>query len=69
LNGHLLARHSSDGFEVWRGNGFTQLQINVPPGKTGSRALYFITCIYRPNEERSYGWVPPKAVLESLKEK
>ncbi len=69
LNGHLLARNSSDGFEIWRGNGYTQLQINVPPGKADSETLFFVSCIYLPDERRAYGWMPPNAVMDSLKEK
>ncbi len=68
LNGHSLSQSPTDGFQSWRANGFTQLQINVPPEKASKQDLYLVTCEYEPDEVRTIGWVPPKEVLKQLKE-
>lgn len=62
LNGQVLKSSSSDGFESWFADGFTQVQVNVPPAKSKNTELYFITCSYQPDEIRSTGWMPPAAV-------
>ena len=67
LNGHLLKRSDSNGWQSWQGNGFTQVQINVPPENSSQRDLYLITCEYEPSEGRRIGWTPPAEVLEHLR--
>lgn len=66
LNGHLLSKSSTDGFESWQGNGFTQLQINVPPSAAKARSLFVVTVAYKPDVQRNYGWKPPAEVLRRL---
>ena len=59
LNGHLLEPGDSDGWRSWPANGFTQVQVNVPPQKSVKRDLYLITREYEPSEVRRIGWTPP----------
>ena len=66
LNGHPLVPSPTDGYEAFLGNGYTQLQINVPPDKAKSLKLFLVTCAYRPDTPREYGWEPPAAVREAL---
>lgn len=66
INGHLLAASAVDGYQYWYADGFTQLQINIPPEKAQGQDLFIVTCAYKPDVERSYGWRPPMAVLEQL---
>ncbi len=68
LNGELLAESSTDGFQTWQANGFTQVQIHVPPEKAARQDLYLVTCEYRPEVKRRIGWTPPREVLELLKQ-
>lgn len=51
---------------MWQANGFTQVQINVPPDKAAKQDLYLVTCEYQPEVERRTGWTPPREVLELL---
>jgi acetyl esterase/lipase len=62
LNGESLARSATDGFESWFADGFTQVQVNVPPSKAAATSLYVITCAYQPGESRPTGWMPPVEV-------
>lgn len=62
LNGQTLDRSTTDGYESWFSDGFTQVHINVPPAKASQTELYFITCAYSPNEVRPTGWMPPASV-------
>jgi hypothetical protein len=64
LNGHPLAESPHDGYRRWFAGGFTQVQINVPPEAAKSTGLFVVTCAYVPDVERSYGWTPPREVLE-----
>lgn len=64
LNGQQLGISPSDGFESWFADGFTQVQVNVPPAKARKTELYFITCDYAPDEKRFTGWMPPAAVQQ-----
>jgi hypothetical protein len=68
LNGRSLMQSDLDGFRSWQANGFTQVQIHVPPEKAARQDLYLITCQYEPEEERRIGWTPPKEVLEQLQD-
>jgi zinc carboxypeptidase len=67
LNGHALTESPVDGYQAWYGNGFTQVQVNVPPEKAPATELFTITCAYLPDEKRTFGWTPPQAVLDRLK--
>lgn len=69
LNGHVLQKSATDGYVTWYGDGFTHVQINVPPEKSKTNELYIITCLYHPQEKRSYGWKPPQAVMDRLQKK
>lgn len=67
LNGTALPESREDGFEAWSADGWTQIQVSVPPAKAATMNLYFITCAYQPGEKRVTGWLPPAEVRESLK--
>lgn len=69
VNGHTLAESATDGYQAWYADGYTQVQINLPPEKTKTMDLYVATCAYNGNEKRSYGWKPPEAVMKELKGK
>ena len=69
LNGHLLQKSETDDYISWNGDGFTHVQVNVPPEKAKNNDLYIITCLYHPHEKRAYGWKPPQTVLERIKQK
>jgi len=64
LNGRPLAESPTDGYRRWFANGYTQVEINVPPEATKSTGLFVVTCAYVPDVKRSYGWTPPREVLE-----
>lgn len=64
LNGRPLPESPSDGYQRWFANGYTQVQINVPPEKAASTGLFVVTCAYRPDVRRSYGWTPPPEALK-----
>lgn len=66
LNGHLLEKRARDGYQSWYANGFTQVQVQVPPDRARETGLFIVTIGYVPNEKREYGWTPPQEVLESL---
>jgi hypothetical protein len=66
VNGHTLVESATDGYQAWFADGYTQVQINLPPQKTQMMDLYVVTCAYKGNEKRSYGWKPPQAVLQEL---
>jgi hypothetical protein len=66
LNGHALKPSATEGYEAWYAEGYTQVQIHVPPEKAKKLDLYVITCAYKPKEQRSYGWKPPVEVTRLL---
>lgn len=66
LNGEPLARSATDGFESWFADGFTQVQVNVPPQKAAATGLFFVTCAYEPDEVRPTGWMPPAEVQQQF---
>ena len=66
LNGHALEESPVDGYQSWFGNGFTQVQVNVPPEKAKDLAIFIVTIAYRPDVTRSYGWAPPQEVLDRI---
>lgn len=66
LNGHRLKHSRTDGYELWPGNGYLQLQINIPPEKAAKLDLAVVTCEYKPKVKRTYGWKPPQEVLDKI---
>ena len=68
LNGRPLAKHSRHGWQSWFANGFTQLQVNLPPEYSAEHDLYLVTCEYEPDEQRRIGWTPPKEALQRLEQ-
>jgi len=62
LNGAVMGVSPTDGYESWTADGFTQIQVNVPPAKAVATGLFVITCAYTANEVRQTGWMPPAAV-------
>lgn len=65
LNGEPLKADATDGYESWSADGFTQVQVQVPPAKAANASkagLFFITCAYEPGETRLTGWMPPPEV-------
>jgi len=66
LNGHMIPESRSDGFHQWYADGYTQVQINIPPKKTRTSDLYIVTCAYKPDVRRTYGWKPPREVMSRL---
>jgi hypothetical protein len=64
LNGQALNVSPVDGYQPWFADGFTQVQINIPPEKAASFDTFVVTCGYVPDVKRSYGWSPPREVSE-----
>ena len=62
LNGESLGESATDGYEKWFADGFTHVQVNVPPTESEKTELYFLTIAYEPDERRTTGWMPPDAV-------
>ena len=60
-------RDRQHGWQSWIANGFTQVQINIPPKAAAQTDLFAISCEYPPDVVRRIGWTPPKEVLEQLK--
>ncbi len=69
LNGHSLKQDAKNGWTSWFANGYTQVQINLPPSETKNQDLFLVTCEYTPDEVRRIGWEPPQEVQEQLKSK
>lgn len=67
VNGHSLVESATDGYQAWLADGYTQVQIHVPPEKTRQMDLFVVTCAYDGREQRRYGWEPPAEVRERLK--
>lgn len=67
LNGHLLKPDTEDGYETWVGDGYSQVQINIPPAKSSEMDIAVVTCEYSTKIKRNYGWEPPKEVMDKLK--
>jgi hypothetical protein len=64
LNGQPLAESQTGGYRRWFANGYTHVQVNIPPDVAKSTGLFVVTCAYMPDVARSYGWTPPREVLE-----
>jgi hypothetical protein len=67
LNGHRIPEHPIDGYQAWYADGYTQVQINIPPEKAKANDLWVVTCAYAPDVKRSTGWTPPKELLQRVK--
>jgi hypothetical protein len=67
LNGTLLPESRVDGYHTWYADGWTYLQVNVPPGKARALGLLVFTYAYRPDTVRTYGFEPPAEVREKLR--
>lgn len=66
LNGHLLQERPTGGYQVWWADGYTQVQIDVPPEKVPRHELLLVTCAYAPDVQRNYGWTPPPEVRQRI---
>lgn len=69
MNGHSLKPGVTDGYQAWYADGYTQVQINIPPEKSKEEDLFVVTCAYKADERRSYGWIPPDTVMRQLQGK
>ncbi len=69
LNGELLPESRVDGYNTWYADGWTHLQINVPPEKARKLGLLVVTYAYRPDTVRTYGFEPPAEVMRQLQGK
>jgi hypothetical protein len=67
LNGQPLTASASDGCERWQGDGYTQVQINIPAEKARQSDLLVVTCAYKPDVQRRYGWRAPEEVRKKLR--
>jgi hypothetical protein len=63
INGHSLPESVTDGYQAFLADGFTQLQINVPPAKAREMDIFVVTVAYDGRQERDYGFVPPETAL------
>ncbi|MCW5548396.1 MAG: hypothetical protein KIT44_05485 [Opitutaceae bacterium] len=66
VNGHSLAENASDGYQAFLADGYTQLQINIPPQKAREMDIFVVTVAYDGRQRRDYGFLPPEAVLRRL---
>ncbi len=67
LNGHRIPEHPTDGYHAWYADGYTQVQINIPPEKAKTNDLWVVTCAYAPDVKRTTGWTPPRDVIERVR--
>ncbi|MBT4818123.1 MAG: hypothetical protein HN742_31625 [Lentisphaerae bacterium] len=59
VNGHPIGTSDTDGHEIWKGSpGGTYLQVSIPASKHNGIAV--VTCLYRANEEREWGFTIPR---------
>ena len=66
LNGRVLIRSDTNGWQSWFANGFTQVQVNIPPEVAAKSDLFAISCEYTPDVVRRIGWTPPAEVRKQL---
>jgi hypothetical protein len=69
VNGRSLVESDTDGYRAWPADGYTQVQIEVPPERTREADIFVVTCAYDGRERRSYGFTPPEAVRRELRGK
>lgn len=67
LNGHLLTESDADGYQRWAGDGWTVVQVNVPPTKASKLDACVVSCAYDPRTPRDYGWQAPPEVRVRLR--
>jgi len=67
LNGHALKESDADGYQRWAGDGWTMVQVNVPPAKASKLDVCVVSCAYDPRANRAYGWQAPPEVRARLK--
>jgi hypothetical protein len=67
LNGRVLDQSTTDGWQSWFANGFTQVQVNITPEIAAKNDLFAISCEYTSDVVRRIGWTPPAKVLQELK--
>lgn len=67
VNGRLLEESRTQGWQSWFANGYTQVQISLPPEVSAKSDLFAVTCEYTPDVPRRIGWTPPQEVLEELR--
>ena len=64
LNGHLLAQSdTADGYRSWFADGWTQVQVNLPPEKAKGADLLVVTVLYRGKEKQRDLRLAPAATL------
>jgi len=68
INGHSLRESATDGYQAFLADGYTQLQVNIPPEKSRGMDIYVVTVAYDGRQDREYGFVPPEAVRRQLEE-
>jgi hypothetical protein len=61
LNGKPLVSSDVDGFRAWRAEGFTHVQVNIPPQAAGTQDFFLVTGRYETGEQRARGW--PSSVV------
>jgi hypothetical protein len=69
LNGHVISKSATDGYQTWVEDGCTNVRINIPPSMTRERSAFIVTCAYKPDVQRTYGWQTPQEVKNRLKNK
>ena len=67
LNGQLLKESDADGYQRWAGDGWTVVQVNVPPAKASKLDVCIVSCAYDPRTTRDYGWQAPPEVRARVK--
>ena len=67
VNGHSVAVSDTDGYRAWQADGYTQVQVNIPPEKSSEMDIFVVTCAYDPKEKRSGGFELPAVVRHQLK--
>ena len=35
------------------------MRVNVPPERAGAGNVFIVTCLYKPDTQRVYGWEAP----------
>lgn len=70
LNGTLLPKDPVRGYQAWYSEweGYTLLRVNIPPERVRSGNLFVVTCLYKPDVRRVYGWEPPVRAAAAVNE-
>lgn len=61
LNGAPLPKDPLSGYQAWYSEweGYTLVRVNVPPERAGAGNVFIVTCLYKPDTQRVYGWEAP----------